>query len=365
MTKYYTLDEIEKRPAKYYVMFGERSNGKTYAVLEKGLKLYFQTGKQLAIIRRWDDDYIGQQSARTCYDSLMCNGEGKNVIKVLSKGEYSGVEFFSGRYYLTTEDEDGKQKRTKNCIAIGFSLNSAEHYKSGSYPEVGMIFFDEFIATKLYLNDEFIMFQNLLSTIIRNRDDLTIYMAGNTISRYNPYFKEMGLYKAKTMKRGDIDVYTYGDSGLTVAVQFTDSPNKKKKSDIYFAFENPKLKMITNGAWQIDIYPHLPMKYKPKEILFTYFICFDDETFQCEIIRTKNMKFTYIHRKTTPIQDRERDFIYQQEEDGRPNIKKRITKPTTKLEKKITQYFADDKVFYQDNEVGDVIRSYIDWCRTQ
>ena len=54
--QFYSLDEILKRKAQYNVIFGERSNGKTYAVLLHGLKNFVKTGKQIAIVRRYDDD---------------------------------------------------------------------------------------------------------------------------------------------------------------------------------------------------------------------------------------------------------------------------------------------------------------------
>ena len=60
-TKYYRLDNILKKEAQYNIIFGERSNGKTFAVLEHGLKLFAETGKQLAIIRRWKEDFRGKR----------------------------------------------------------------------------------------------------------------------------------------------------------------------------------------------------------------------------------------------------------------------------------------------------------------
>ena len=36
--KYYSLDAIKKKNATYNVIFGERSNGKTYALLQNGVK---------------------------------------------------------------------------------------------------------------------------------------------------------------------------------------------------------------------------------------------------------------------------------------------------------------------------------------
>ena len=81
-----------------------------------------------------------------------------------------------------------------------------EHYKSNSYLDIRTVVLDEFISRN-YLPDEFIIFQNLLSTIIRDRDDVIILMLGNTINKYCPYFGEMGLDKVKTMRQGESHIY--------------------------------------------------------------------------------------------------------------------------------------------------------------
>ena len=32
------------------------------------------------------------------------------------------------------------------------------------------------------------------------------------------------------------------------------------------------------------------------------------------------------------------------------------------VEKHIAEYYKSDKVFYQDNEVGEIVRNYLLWC---
>jgi hypothetical protein len=54
--KFYDLKAILSKNADYNVIFGERSNGKTYAALKYGLENYIKTGKQMAYIRRWRED---------------------------------------------------------------------------------------------------------------------------------------------------------------------------------------------------------------------------------------------------------------------------------------------------------------------
>lgn len=363
--KYYTLKNILTKGAKYNVIFGERSNGKTYAVLEYAYKRYLETGEQCAIIRRWDEDFIGANSAKTCYDSLMCNGDGVNVIEKLSKGQYNGVEYYAGKYYLTVKDEDTqKSRRTDNVIALAFSLTGSEHYKSASFPRITTVLFDEFMTRKYYLPNEFIDFQNVLSTIIRTRDNVTIFMCANTVNKYGCiYFTEMGLYRIKQMKQGEIDVYTYGDSGLTVAVEWSDGIAKQKPSDVYFAFDNPRLQMIKTGAWEMDIYPHCPVKYLPKHVKFTYFILYDEQLLQCEVVRQKNIQFTFIHRKTTPLKNTDKDLIYTPDYNPKHNYIRRIDTPINDLTRKIWSMFVTEKVYYQDNDVGEVVRNYLNFCK--
>lgn len=367
--KYYTNKNIKKKNAHYNVIFGERSNGKTYSILLDALVHTVESDytKILALFRRMEADFVGEQSARTIYNSLMCDGKGENQIKIVTNNKFDGVEYYGGKYYLTIFDVDKQEmRRTKVVICIAFALTRWEHYKGGSYPNVTMVLFDEFITRDRYLRDEFVIFQNMLSTIIRKRNDVVIYMTGNTINKYGcPYFDEMGLYKVKNMKQGEIDVYTYGETELKVAVEFSDSPSKNSPSDVYFAFNNPKLSMITGkgSIWEMDIYPHCPMEYTSKNILFTYFIIYNDIILQCEIIKKDKHIFTYIHKKTTPLKHPEKDLIYQCEYSTLPNVKRKITNALDDIDKKISWFYKNEKVFYQSNDIGELVRAYLMWCK--
>ena len=54
--KFYSLKKIDKMNARYNVIYGERSNGKTYAVLERALENAIKNKKAFAYLRRWDED---------------------------------------------------------------------------------------------------------------------------------------------------------------------------------------------------------------------------------------------------------------------------------------------------------------------
>lgn len=357
---FYRLDNILSHNADYNMIYGERSNGKTTAVLEYALDDHIKSGytNQLAIVRRWEEDFKGK-NGQQMFENIVHLG----WVAEKTKDRYNSIYYYSQRWYLCAYDDMGnKTNQAEEPFALGFSITSEEHYKSTSYPNIKTILFDEFITRQYYLPEEFVKFQNLLSTIIRLRTDVKIFMCGNTINKFCPYFAEMGLTEIKKQKKGTIDVYTYGDSTLKVAVEYSDFPSKKKASNKYFAFNNPKLEMITHGGWEIDIYPHLPHKYAPKDVMYQFFIIFDDEKLHGNIIDGQGGVFIYIHRKTTPVHTDTEWLVYQQNPDHRRNYRTNILKPYGKPDMFIKQMIDRKKVFYQDNEVGEIMNNYMKWC---
>ena len=58
---YYRLDTILSKKCQYNIIFGERSNGKTFAGLELMVKRWYETSEQGAYIRRWKEDFKGKR----------------------------------------------------------------------------------------------------------------------------------------------------------------------------------------------------------------------------------------------------------------------------------------------------------------
>ena len=355
--KYYTTKKIDETNAHYRLIFGERSNGKTYACLSNIIENYAKTGKQGALIRRYEEDFKGVRG-----QTMLANHVKNGLVEKVTKGRWNNIIYRSRQWFFAKFDEElNKNVLDTTPFMYGFALASMEHDKSTGYPNVTTILFDEFISRSYYLTDEFTLFSNVLSTIIRDRNDVVIYMCGNSVNKYNPYFIEMGLKHAKTMVKGTIDIYQYGESGLKVAVEYADSPSKDgKKSDVYFAFDNPKLNTITSGEWELAFYPRLPKKYTKDDVLFVYFIEWDEEMLQCEIINVDEEVFTYIHRKTTPIRN-DNDITFSTDFKTNQYHFRTLTRPNTSIERKIFDFYLKGKVFYQSNDVGEIVRNYLQW----
>lgn len=353
--KYYSLDNILSKNADYNIIFGERSNGKTYAALKYGIERYIKTGEQMAYIRRWREDLRGKRA-----ENLFANHVANGLIEELTDGKFNEVFYLSNKWFLSFYDKD-KNKRYPDStpFCFGFCLSEQEHEKSSSYPNVTTIVFDEFLTRRIYLPDEFMLYMNLLSTIIRQRDNVKVFMLGNTVNKFCPYFQEMGLKNVGVMEQGTIDIYRFGEHGATVAVEYCDTIVKQKASNKYFCFDNQNLQMITGGKWELAVYPHLPCKYKPKDVLFVFYIKFNDAILQGNIIQVGDENFCYIHQKTTPIKDEDNSLIYSLEMNGRPNYKRKLISNASYVESQVARYFATDKVFFQNNEIGEIVRNYL------
>ena len=362
--KFYSTQRIDKEGAQYNMIIGERSNGKTYAVLnEKILKNYIETGKQGAYVRRWSKD-LKRKRGKAIFHAIVANG----LVEKYTEGKYTNVTYGAGGWYLSYYDEENRRNVLDDRpFCYSFSLSAQEHDKSASFPGITTICFDEFLTRGAYLPDEFVLFMNTISTIVRHRNDVTIYMLGNTVNKYSPYFGEMGLTHIREQKQGTIEVYTYGDSDLKVAVEYCSGIAKEgKSSDIYFAFDNPKLNMITSGVWELDIYPHCPVKYNRSNVIIDFFIEFGVELLHGEMVWIERdrtvLEFIYIHRKSTELKDIGNDILYTTRTLPNPNVSSNLLKPRNRVEKVIYDLFRNEKVFYQSNDVGEIVRNYLNWC---
>lgn len=370
------IDDISAY-CEYYMFISGRSDGKSYCVLEMIMYLKEHYGYSGGIIRRWDDDLKPKFADETFKNFRGVNdivyertkGKYNNQTEEISKGRFNTIIYQNRRYYRA-KFEEGKDLVVEDTpLAYTFALNMEEHYKSTAYPDIMITLFDEFMTRKTYLEDESIKYFSVISTIVRLRDNLINFLCANTISLYCPYFAELGVKNVKKMDCGDVDTYSFNDEDgnevMHLLVHYIKSIDKKyKKSNKYFAFGNPKLKMVTEGKFELAIYPHLKEKFDRVDVKFIYFIDFDDEILQCEIVQKGYNMFTFIHRKTTPIKIEHNTLVFT------PNFnqdaihyRRKITRPIDELGKKILSFYARDLVFYQDNECGNIVENYLEFCK--
>ena len=362
--KFYTTDNIDAKDATYNVIFGEMSNGKSFAVKMKILKNYLDGKGCGALIRRFDEQIKGGTGAKLMED-LYENDLGINYIDKLTKGKYNTIVYKGKLGWYLARNEEGKKILDDRPFCKPFALTLLASYDGTSNIDITTVLFDEFLTNKYYLIDEFLTFQKVLSKIIRVRaiGAVKIYMCGNTVDRNSPYIREMGLTNFLKMEQGQIDVYTYGESKLKVAVEYcgTTTKDNPKPSNDYFAFGNPKLSMIKTGSWEIDIYQHII--YSPKkgnDITKSIYLELDDELIQGDIMEADDMVIVNWHKKTTLLKEEPEDLIFTLGDITRPLSFRDPFTTGLKISEILKKTYTLKRWYYSDNLTGDNVKRYLD-----
>lgn len=354
MKDYYDIAPIDNTGAAYRMIMGQRSNGKTYSVTKHIIEDYFLLGRRAVYVRRWAED-ITPKNIQNLFQPHL------KLIEELSGGKYNEVTYRANEFRLCYINEEGKVE-VKDPTAFCFtkSINVSEHGKGPDAGEIHIVCFDEFTTREGYLPNEFIKFCNVLSSIIRDRDDCIIYMLGNTVNRYCPYFKEMGLKDVETMPQGEIRVYHYGTSDLSVAVEYCDEVKATKKvASKFFAFDNPQLEMITTGAWELAMYPRAPYKIHEEDIWKVFYIKFVDNLLKGEIIKRDKDLFIFFHPQTKDIKIGDKEVLYIDVFSAGVCHVHFLNDCPTELHKLIRSLILKASVCFSDNECGEVFRNWL------
>lgn len=361
LQQYYDRTAIDATEAPYRLIIGQRSNGKTYSVLKTIIEQYLTEGKRSAYIRRYAEEIM----PKNC-QLLFSQPSLIQMILDLSGGEYNGTFYRANCFYFAYYDEDGiKQRQDQIPFCITRAINTWETTKGQDAGELHLICFDEFMTRTGYLSDEFVKFCNLLSSLIRDRKNVVIYMLANSVNKYCPYFKEMGLQDVDKMEQGEIRVYTYNSSDLKVAVEYCAQVEATKKTGSkYFAFENAQLAMITSGAWEVKLYPRCPYPLYPDDVWKVFYIKFGDQMLRGDIIRPKSKAnrcdmFIFFHRQTKDIEIGDKDILYSNEFMTSRYHVRFIKDCPTELHKIIKDLILKNSMCFSDNEVGEICRNWL------
>lgn len=355
---YYNYDNIDKLNATYNLIIGQRSNGKTFGWCRKAIDAYLEDGIPSAYIRRHDEQIRPTNISNLFHPHT-------NYIERKTKGKYNAIiyrlhSFYLARYENTVTGAEKKVAQDKNPFCRTYAISTAETTKGADAGELKYICFDEFMTRRFYLNNEFVLFQNLLSSLIRNRSGVKIYMLANTVNKYCPYFADMGLRNVAKQKQGTIDVYQMGKSDTTIAVEYCNQADVAVSVSKYFAFDNPQLEMISTGAWEIALYRHAPIKISDYRVILSFFILFDGSIVQGDIHMYNGYPVIMYHWKTTPVKDPERSIMYIQDTiDGNPLHQVDLRVAPTKAQKLILDLMHYQKAFYADNEVGEHVNNWM------
>lgn len=304
--KYYSLDKLLDCKCYWMILYGMRSNGKSYAVKKYALEQAFKHNESFVYLRRWSED-IKAKEVDTYFNDA--------PVKEITGGEWEGVTAWQGYFYWIREGEEGRTIRSPKPIGRYCSLNQAERYKSQVFKAYRIIY-EEFLTNKMYLgsstNPEPRLLQQFVSTVARDRN-IQVFLIGNTISRVCPYFSEWGLKNVMQQKPGSIDIYhLHGENGV-VDIAVENCEVVETKSRMFFGLAS---KQITSGEWEVNDVPKLLKPYVYYEMLYEISIEYADFSYVMQLMADSETGGTFV-------------YIY-------PNTKSR------KLPRKITNIFNID-----------------------
>ena len=359
---YYDIEPIMSIDATYRIIYGQRGNGKTFAVCRKIIDYYIDHGIPSAYIRRLDE-MIKPSNLQDLFSPHI------EYIAEKTGKPWNSIYYRAKAFYFAAYKDGKLIQRDQTPFCRAYAINTAETTKGQDAGEIKYILFDEFITRSFYINNEFILYQNLLSSLIRSRSGVEIIMVANSVNKYScPYFKEMGLNRVKDQKQGTIDVYTAGKTQTRIAVEYSDDlkGTVSAKAEEYFCFDNPELKMITSGAWEMSLYRHIPPGINKMFPELVFIIKHDKCMLLGELYIYENAPLLTFTRKTTEIKDPENTIIYSDDiSDNNPLHQTDFNIITTRAHEIIRSLITQHKTYFGTNDDGELFSNWLRSSKTQ
>lgn len=341
-----------RQGCKYNIGVSERSTGKTTDWLLFGMVMNKLYGTVIQYIRQ-SEDMITPKNIKSMMSVIIQYG----YIDKITGGKYNSC-FYKARnwFYCKIKDNEIIEKSSE-AFCYCLDLDDSEVYKSSlNQPTGDLIIFDEFISKRYYPN-EFVVFCDIVKTIIRERHSPIVVMLANTTDRYNTYFQELGIQQEILSIK--VNEYftktTFG--GTTIFCELIGNKNKERETQnsLFFGFKNPRLASITGGDWAIDNYPHI-VSEECKTLNKAHFIEYNNYIVQLEICQNKRLGTFIKAHKANRIKE-EDSIVYSI--DGIKDKRYRHKFGYNAVDGMIFLLLKRNKWFYSTNEVGNVVSSYI------
>ena len=342
---YYNIDNIDKLNCTYNLIFGEKSNGKSYQIkTKKMIEKFIKTRRRFILMRRWEIDM-----KNNWVESYFSNVD----IQKLTDNKYNTVVKFRNEIYLANNilDEHNSVK-TKRGEKIGYaiSVSQEQHFSSGDFTDCDDIILEEFMERGNYIPNEVSKFMAFYSTVDRKRGTTRVWLIGNTITKANPYIYEWGLNNViRKMKQGDIkkiSVKNTEGQEISLAIEYCKSSGGKSMTI------GKNASMIDKGSWQSDSQPHLPKSRKEYKCVMRVVFDYQGFRFLGEFLIDKKTqeycwyvvpKYSNIKKNTFVFSDIVKINQYWQR-----NIYD-ISVPNKKLKLFFFDTFRESNIFYSDD----------------
>lgn len=348
---YYRLDSILKINADYNLIYGERANGKSYAIKEKMLLDFKTSGGKFVYIRRYDRD-VTTNLATSYFDDM--------PIEKIFNGVYNNIHVHGGNVYLCNIDESGKREHITHCGYVR-ALNNAQRYSSTTYPDVINVVLEEFITLdNTYLPNELFLFNHILSTIARRRN-ITVFLVANTISRISPYWREYGVEDIiKKQKQGTIYTVERDTEGgkQLIAVEYC-----ARSGGVSKMFDLKNSEMTNAGKWHTEKYPRIyPVNISECSNPYSFVVEYTSFKFYVQyLITPQGEYFLFVTPKTSDVKENTR--VISDKYSINPLYTRGLI-PLNAKERLIFEMLYNGKTYFCDDQTGTEFNTAIKKLKT-
>lgn len=354
--QFWSIENILSTDAEWNMIFGQRSNGKSFGMKEYLFKKFLNTvnndtPSRFMLVRRYSDDittfYINQY-----FQDLLITSKTNKKIPLLewSKGRFNNIKIAQNKIFVSKVDENGKETDIQHC-GYYTCIRNMQRQKGGSYLDVNDILYEEFIAFGTpYLPNECEQFENIVSTVSRNFRKIKVWLVGNNDARDCIYFNYFDLSHVRKQKENTIEIYEHkinDEQTVKFAVEFCG--NLTEKSGMFFGHGS---EVIESGNWKSEKQPTMNYEYfeKSKQLYHVVFVRngFKWDAWFCQD-KENNGFFWYVQEKTRPIFLKDR--VISDEISTNPLYTHNMN-PLSEPEKFAFELLKNDKVFFHDSLTG-------------
>lgn len=349
----------------YVIDLSDRSRGKTTNKLLVGLILFKLYGINMHYIRNTSED-CQLKAIRKLYETVL----DYNYIDKIFDGFFNDIKFIGKRWYLLKRNDSGLEYQCEDDCTFCCGLDESDHLKSTyNAPRGDMIFFDEFIAT-FYGAYDFVRFNDICKTIIRDRLSPVIFMSANTINKNSPWFDEFAIRKEiETLQQGESKVINSYDTHIHVEILPADNSEVRKAvNKRFWGFPNPKLQSITGkGTWATDYYQRIPLyrnaeeDEQPTTLQDVVYISMSGKYVKLKLVRDKDLGLCVF---VTPATITHEDSIILTGDDITSKRMLFGFGRGTFIES-YWKLYEKNKFYYARNSEGDFVRSYLGYVKTK
>ena len=375
--KYFEVKPLLKKypKARYYFILGGRGTGKTYPVIAEALTDAIRGKGKFAYVRR-------HKESLSSFNLQQTFGVHDKLISDLTNGAFNHIKYWRRQFWLELLElnpETGLMERTAKSdepIGIALSMSTWETDKGADFgfdSGIKHIILDEALSKAgQYLNDEWAVFQNVISSLVRDRwqFDTKIWLLANPISKWaNPYFRNMGIDKKLLNNPGITEIKYPDDKGGTAMssvfayiglVAGEIDPNREAVYNTFFAFQHSKgkSKSITHGYWEMEDSSRLPSGvYEESTKNRTVYLIFGEERLAIDI-----MKYDYTNKyylmvyPTDKIRDKTYYLILGTSLDKYAVVGYDNSHPIAQL---IFKIHDTGQVYYSDDATADAFHGFL------